>query len=132
MRGKYLKALGIFEKDSVWFKLFESTFIPTVDDVNYWWCLHCSRTFKGPVSMWDAGVPDKNAFMLLPDGNPMLKCPYKDCDGSPIDLFDWDSNYLQWSSELATPYPKEPAVGVVYPMYPDKDYIPALALRCDP
>jgi len=61
------------------------------------WCLHCERVYR------------YGEYRL--EGDLQL-CPFDDCDGSPLDLFDWQS-----VRELNPDYPVEPVWGEEYPLY---------------
>jgi hypothetical protein len=71
--------------------------------VEYYWCLHCERAYhKNDLRT----VIDKAGFI-------MEMCQYSDCNGDAvIDAWDWEK-----IREMHPEYPKNPEIGVQYPMY---------------
>ena len=63
----------------------------------YIWCLHCEKVFNKEDWL-------KNKF----------HCPDNNCDGSPIDAWDW--NDLLKNNPV---HPKIPEPGKYYPLYSD-------------
>ncbi len=62
----------------------------------YQWCLHCERVSK----------KSEKPF-----------CPFKDCDGSVLDLIEWNEFREQLGNHLEN-LPEKPEEGKKYPLYP--------------
>jgi hypothetical protein len=91
------------------------------------WCLHCERTYEaivpdgdGPGNFFNVGVPLREVggeVVPLDDDDPAmgpyLRCPFGDCDGTPIDVHSW-----AWVRRANPGYPAVPEVGRRYALYP--------------
>jgi hypothetical protein len=95
----------------------------------YLYCIHCYRCFEQDVTdTMDAGIVDRKR-PVDEDGGPWLKCPYQDCDGSPIDFWDWnkflkDAKLGDPKDKVLAGYPEIPAPCIVYDMYPKPSWKP--------
>ena len=74
------------------------------------WCLHCERVYQyGEYRTVPGGS------IRLGDGwesAELQYCPYDGCDGSPLDLWEWDK-----VREGHPDYPILPERGKEYPLY---------------
>ena len=70
------------------------------DEFGEWaWCLHCERVEK--VEAWE---------------NAKNHCPYSDCNGSPLDAWEWEIIYGYNSH-----FEEVPIINKKYPMYDFKE-----------
>lgn len=74
------------------------------------WCLHCERAYRyGEYrAVLGGSVREGDSF----EGEELQLCPFEDCDGSPLDLWEWDKVRSDHPD-----YPLVPKRGQEYPLY---------------